>query len=179
MCASLYVYVSMHVTLSVSVSMSVYNITWPSLILLKCVNDILYVKLWMSRIRPAHGSQVSVYRPGGRSLKALMSGSLPMCQFSGVWPVPDAVKLSPVIQTFIPDWNPQSYWCKPLQLSMGPFQMNPDYRTSFLRSNKMAIKINKILKSLKKKNLESFQGSSSGRNWDLLLCLELQSTSQR
>lgn len=45
MCASVYVYVSMHVTLSVSVSMSVYNITWPSLILLKCVNDILYVKL--------------------------------------------------------------------------------------------------------------------------------------
>lgn len=159
------------------VSMSMYNITWCLLILLKCVNDILYVTLWMSRIRPVHGSQLSVYRPGGRSPKAL-SGPLPMCQFSGVWPVPDAVKLSPVILTSIPDWNPQSYWCKPLQLSMGPFKMNPDYRTSFLRSNKMAIKINKILKSLKK-NFEGFQGSSSGRNWDLHLYLELQSTSQR
>lgn len=47
MCVSVcvYVYVSMHVTPSVSVSMSMYNITQPLLILLKCVNDILDVKL--------------------------------------------------------------------------------------------------------------------------------------
>lgn len=148
MCVSVCVcvYVSMHVTLSVSVSRSMYNITWPLLILLKCVNDILmsnYERVGLDQLVVLN----SAYRPGGRSLKAPMSGSLPMHQFSGVWPVPDAVRLSPVILTPIPDRNPRSYWCKPLQLSMGPFRVNPDCRTSLLRSNNMAIKINTILKS--------------------------------
>lgn len=105
-CASLNVcvcvYVSMHVTLSVSVIMSMYNITWPLLILLKCVDDILmsnYERVGLYQFIILN----SVYRPGGRSLKAPMSGSLPMHQFSGVWPVPDAVKLSPKILTPIPD----------------------------------------------------------------------------
>lgn len=62
MCVSVcvYVYMSMHVTPSVSVSMSMYNITRPLLILPKCVNDILDVKLWMSRIRPVHHSQLCI-----------------------------------------------------------------------------------------------------------------------
>lgn len=83
-----------------------------------------------------------------------------MRQFSGVWPVLDAVKLSPVILTPIPDWNPLSYF-----FIHGAFQDESRLQNFFLKiqqhgnQNKYNSKKFKKKKTLKVSRDQAVEGT--------------------